>query len=116
MKSKEGHKPQQFSFCQSRRCSLAPRRGYAIVAQGKVAAPGALGDGTTHIDFPFPVLHRPWVGAKQEKGKVHFNVPYPGRRFALPWATIALSFQDAIFGLVRRRPCRARGFYQNSTK
>src|SRR4051812_38498425 len=32
--------------------------------------------------------------AKQEKGRIHFNAN-PGRRFALPWATIALSFQDA---------------------
>jgi hypothetical protein len=46
--------------------------------------------------FPFPVLRRPIAGAKQEKGRVDFNTAYPGRRFALPWATAALSFQDAI--------------------
>jgi len=35
------------------------------------------------------------VGAKQEKGKIHYYSTNPGRRFALPWARVLLSFQDA---------------------
>ena len=60
--------------------------------------------------FTFPVLTSPFIAgflcicgcsrmgwAKQEKGRVCFSCVYPGRRFALHCATIALSFQDAIF-------------------
>ena len=72
-------------FGHLRRVELqAPRRGIAIVAQGKGRFDRRPGSTRPKIYFPFSCFAPAQAGAKQEKGRVHYRIGTQGAAALCP--------------------------------